>query len=101
DPQSFLEYDRHWRDQDPRFAHAIQRFGKVISDVQVIDPDEFERSPIYNEHIALADQRYTLFGTFSLGPGLILGSAFLRPKKRGAFEEEEIRRLTEITPHLT
>lgn len=100
DPASFLEYDRHWRMQDPRFAHAMKRFGTVLSDVAVIDPDEFERSAIYNEHLALAGTRYTLFGTFRAAPGLILGAAYMRTKKRGAFAEDEIRKLSAVAPHL-
>lgn len=100
DPASFLEYDRHWRSQDPRFAHAMKRFGTVLSDVAVIDSDEFERSAIYNEHLALAGTRYTLFGTFRVAPDLILGAAFMRTKRQGAFAEDEIRKLSAVAPHL-
>lgn len=100
DQESFLEYDRHWRQHDPRFAHSVERFGNALSDVAVIDSDAFERSAIYNEHLKPADARYTLFGTFRVSPELILGSAFLRPKRYGAFAENEIRHFSAITPHL-
>jgi len=100
DPASFVEYEQHWRDLDPRMALATANLDKALSDVLVVDAKEFERSAIYNEHLVPADQRYTVFGVFRAGPDLVLANAFLRPKRRGAFEEEDTRRFASIAPHL-
>jgi DNA-binding CsgD family transcriptional regulator len=100
DESSFAEYARDWRDKDPRFAAAIARPSEVLSDVAVIDSDAFERSAIYNEHLARSGMRYTLFGTFRAAPNLMVATAFMRTRAEGAFGPQEIARASEIAPHL-
>ncbi len=100
DPSTVAEYDRHWRDKDPRFAFAVRRPGEVLSDVMVIEPAAFERSAVYNEHLLASDVRYTLFGFFTAGPELAVATAFMRPKRGGAFGAEEIARMAAFAPHL-
>jgi hypothetical protein len=58
---AFAEYDAHWRARDPRFAIAMARPGAVYSDVEVIAPDAFDRSAIYNEFLAHCGVRYPTF----------------------------------------
>src|SRR5262245_35962901 len=81
DPSALVEYDRVWRAHDPRFAIAMRRPSAVLSDVAVIEPKAFERSALYNEHLAKADVRYTLFTTARAGPELLVGQAFMRPAR--------------------
>lgn len=100
DPSTFDEYDRLWRAHDPRFAIAMQRPSEVMSDVAVIDPQEFERSALYNEHLAKADVRYTLFTTTRAAPDLLLGQAFMRPARRGAFDVSEVSAMAALVPHF-
>lgn len=101
DPGIFDEYDRVWRPQDPRFAIASQQPSRVMSDVAVIDPREFERSALYNEHLSKADVRYTLFTTTPAGPDLLVGQAFMRPARRGAFDENDVATMAALLPHFT
>lgn len=71
-----------------------------MSDVDVIDARSFERAPIYAEFLRHLDIRYTLFFASPVQPGLVLAQALMRPKKLGHFEEEEMRRLERLLPHL-
>lgn len=100
DGSEFLSYDRDWRDKDPRFAAANQRHGEVLSDVAVVDPTEFERSAIYNEFLAPRGVRYTLFANATAGPELMIAQAFMRPKSKGPFFDDEIRMLSAVLPHF-
>jgi DNA-binding CsgD family transcriptional regulator len=96
----FQEYSRHWRDHDPRVPISNARFGEIISDVAVLDPTEFERSPIYNEHLLKNEARYTMFITTRCGPDLVLAQAFLRRKQDAAFERSDIEQFARIVPHF-
>lgn len=100
DPRSFALYEA-WRAEDPRFAAGAAHLGEILSDVAVIDPVSFERSSVYNEFLAQFDLRYTLFGNVKAGPDRLLALAFMRSKRAGAFEPEEVRRLTALVPHLS
>lgn len=100
DESSFADYETRWRDKDPRFAAANGQIGRVLSDVEVVDRDLFERSEIYNELLRPHDARYTLFGQFRLGGNSIAALAFLRPRLAGSFDEGEVRHLTRLVPHL-
>lgn len=96
----FAEYERHWVHQDPRQVAAAKLFGQVLSDVAVIDPHEFERSPIYNEHLRRSNVRYSLFANTRLAPDLELGQAFLRRPVHGPFGPEHVQALEMLLPHL-
>jgi len=100
DGSLFAAYDRDWRDRDPRFSAALTRPGEVLSDVAIVDSCAFERSAIYNEFLAPVDVRYTLFSNVSAGPELLVAQAFMRPKRAGAFVDEDVRRLSALLPHL-
>lgn len=98
--ESFATYDRRWRAEDPRFAAANASFGSFLSDVRIVDPRQFDRSPIYNELLRPFDIRWTLFGNFSVADGRVAAQAFMRPRAAGPFGEEELRGITRLQPHL-
>ena len=100
DETSAAEYDRVWRGQDPRFAEAVKRPNRVLSDVAVVDAAAFERSALYNEHLAKVDVRYTVFTTCVTSPELVAGVALMRSKRAGAFDVEEVARLAAVAPHV-
>ncbi len=99
DASSFAKYEP-WRSKDPRIVAATQRFGRVLSDVEVIDPVAFERSEIYNEHLSRVGVRYTLFSLAAAGPGLLAAPAFMRSANEGPFGAEEISRVQALLPHI-
>jgi DNA-binding CsgD family transcriptional regulator len=96
----FEEYEERWRDVDPRYLTALSRPDEAHSDVAVVDPGDFERSGLYNEHLAIAGVRYTLFGSFSVGADLVLPIAFMRPKWAGAFQGDDVDYLSSLVPSL-
>ncbi|WP_434385962.1 hypothetical protein [Melittangium boletus] len=93
-------YERDWKDKDPRFAAAKGHFGQVLSDVQVLAPGVFEASAIYNEVLRKESMRYTMFTTAPISSELVLAHAFMRRKRVGAFELDEIQAYTLLLPHL-
>lgn len=100
DESQYSEYEDYWRDRDPRLAVSMAHKNRIFSDVEVIDPHAFERSPVYNEKLRLDGTRYSLFGTFARVSGHVIGQAFLRTKEQGAFERLEADALTSVMPHL-
>jgi DNA-binding CsgD family transcriptional regulator len=96
----FDEYEERWRDVDPRYITALSRPEQAHSDVAVVDPSDFERSGLYNEHLAIAGVRYTLFGSFSIGSDLVLPIAFMRRKDSGAFQGDDVDYLTSVVPSV-
>lgn len=100
DPASFIEYDRDWREHDPRFSFALANPGVVVSDVMVLDPSEFERSALYNEHLERNGVRYTMFTNVRASPDVFVASAFMRAKEAGAFDEDDVARMSAVVPHL-
>jgi DNA-binding CsgD family transcriptional regulator len=93
-------YERDWKDKDPRFALATGSLGQVLSDAQVIAPDVFEASAIYNEVLRKAGMRYTLFTTAPIAADLVLAQAFMRKRRAGAFDSEEIQGFSLLLPHM-
>lgn len=100
DPAAFARYIAEFQAVDPRLRIAQQNPHVIFSDVDVIDPRTFERSPIYAEFLRHQDFRYTLFFASPVQPGLVLAQALMRPKKLAHFGEEEKRRLERLLPHL-
>ncbi|AGC42343.1 LuxR family transcriptional regulator [Myxococcus stipitatus DSM 14675] len=97
---SFSNYEVHWRHQDPRLLAAMKNPGKALSDVDVIEPDDFEASSIYNDLLMLQGVRYTLFACVSSSPGLMVGHAVMREKQAGPFGEDHVRMFSEVLPYL-
>lgn len=100
DPTAFETYERDWQDKDPRFGAAIRSPGRVFSDIEVLPPAEFEASDIYNDFLSRHEIRYTLFTNTDITPDLLLAQSFLRSRKAGPFEQEQIRQLNALLPHL-
>lgn len=65
----------------------------MLSDVEIIEPATFERSEIYNEHLARVGVRYTLFSLAPSGPGLTTAPA-------GPFGAADIARVRALLPHI-
>lgn len=99
-PEMFDDYERRWRATDPRFATSLRCPDRLHSDVDIVDPTEFERSGLYNENLKLSGIRYTLFGSFAIAPDRILPLAFMRPKAANAFDREDIAWLDASMPSL-
>lgn len=95
-----LEYERDWQDKDPRHPAAARAFGRVLSDVEVIDARAFERSALYNEHLRKSDFRYSLFAHAAITPELTLGQAFMRKLPNGPFAPEDVQSLDALMPSL-
>lgn len=100
DGRSFASYETYWRERDPRFALGNAHVGRVLSDVEHLEPAAFERSEIYNDFLEPFGVRYTLFGQLGLGDGLAAAQAFMRDRSEGPFEAEQIREVTLLLPHL-
>ncbi|RYE94292.1 MAG: serine/threonine protein kinase [Myxococcales bacterium] len=94
-------YHLHWKDQDPRFQIALRRADQVMSDVDVIDPEAFERSALYQEHLVATRARYSLFGIVRADEGSLVGASFMRDRPAGAFGPADVARLAALVPHLT
>jgi DNA-binding CsgD family transcriptional regulator/PAS domain-containing protein len=99
-PEGYADYSARWYPQDPRVPISMARFGEILSDVGVIDPDAFERSAVYNECLALNDHRYSMFVNARCGPGLVIAQCFLRRKQDEAFQRRDLERFGRLLPHF-
>lgn len=86
--------------EDLRMAAARTRPGEVLSDARDVDRAAFERSDFFRELLAPVDSTFSLFGTFPLGGDLILGQAFIRGRRDGAFEGRHAARMKQVLPHI-
>ena len=98
--------------EDLRMAAARARPGEVLSDARDVDEKRcpgcagsidraaFERSDFFRELLAPIDSTFSLFGTFPLGGDLILGQAFIRGRRDGAFEGRHAARMKQVLPHI-
>lgn len=93
-------YNRDWREKDPRFSAGIQNLGKVLSDVEVIEPHAFERSAFYHDFMVAIGLRYTMFTTSPVYGGQILAMAFMREMQHGHYTPDQVRGLTRALPHI-
>ncbi len=86
--------------EDLRMAAARTRPGEVLSDTRDVDRSAFERSDFFHELLAPIDSTFSLFGTFPVGGDLILGQAFIRGRRDGAFEGRHAARMKQVLPHI-
>ena len=100
DPAAFADYLHEHKEQDPRMEIAVRNPGRSFSDIEVIDPRAFERSPLYNELLAKVGIRYSLFVNQPLDDGYTLAQCLMRDKERGAFGPAERARFDSLLPHL-
>lgn len=94
-------YFERFQAEDPRITLGIKNLGRFMSDVDVIDSRQFEASALYNEHLGPGNIRYTLFGMHQIQPDLKAAQAFMRPRSRGPFSNEEVSCLQRLQPHLS
>lgn len=99
EPAAFERYNDEFLSTDPRFLHALSQQGRVHSDVEAIDPQEFLRTALYNELLARYDIRFSLFTIAEMAPGVRLALSLMRPKARGHFGAAEKARLERLLPH--
>jgi DNA-binding CsgD family transcriptional regulator len=95
-----LEYEQHWRDLDPRMSLARSSPGRVFSDIQHIEPKAFERSDVYHAVMRPFGARYSLFGSMPLARGYTLAQGMMRGPSAGAYDDDEVRTLMRLWPHL-
>jgi DNA-binding CsgD family transcriptional regulator len=97
---AFVEYERHWREKDPRFQIAMARPNEVLADTMVLDMPAFERSEVHREVLAKYDNHYSLFGNHVAAPDLLVAAAWLRSKRDGPYEKTEVDRIRAIVTHM-
>lgn len=97
--ETITRYHREFQGEDPRQVIAQANPGRVFSDVQVISPQEFERSALYNDFLRRADCRYSLFMTLPVDEETLAAQCFLRGPDRAPFEGE-VEIFQRLLPHL-
>lgn len=99
-PTEIDEYHHHFASLDARLAIAKANPGRFFSDVQVLQPDAFEATAIYNEHLAPNDVRYSLFGVLPVDANCLAPQGFFRPWASGPFEPEDVALFERLLPHI-
>lgn len=93
-------YLRDWHAVDPRFHIAVANPGLVLSDVDVLEPETFERSFFHNEFMRGIGMRYTLFTNQPSRGDYMLATAFMRPRDRGHYGAEHATSFAMLAPHI-
>ena len=100
DPSANAAYYQRFLVNDPRMLISKAYVGRVFSDVDVIDGAAFERSDVYNEALVPFGIRYTLFSTFPIADDVIGAQAFMRSRRTGAFDRNDVDALQLLLPHI-
>lgn len=100
DPASGRDYDQHYASRDPRMPGFLRTINKVAACHQLVDPDEFSRSEIVNDFLLKWDARYCMVGGFPIEGGLHGIWSAMRGRNGGFFQDDEIKRLSLLLPHI-
>lgn len=100
DDAQFVDYEANWHHRDPRVPATRNRFGRALSDIEIIDPSDFEKSALYNEMLKPADLRYSITANTRVSEALLVAHSMMRPRKAGPFEREETEAFQRLMRHL-
>ncbi len=94
-------YVDHYAAEDPRRPYFQSHQGKWTPCQQVIgDLSAYERSTLVNEFLNKNEARFALFAAFPVEPRHSVALSLMRSRRDGRYDDEEVRLLTPLLPHL-
>jgi DNA-binding CsgD family transcriptional regulator len=101
DPQVMSTYQNTWINSDPRHAAALTcQVGAPQVDGMLVPVQAFHRSQIFNEFFRPADIPYHLATWIERRPDRGVVLSIQGTWQRGAFEEEDRKRIELLIPHV-
>lgn len=99
------ERDQAWADDWHRRDLWVERsvaygMSRVITDEDLVTPEEQARSGFYQEWLRHLDIQHMLGAVFPTSPGVIGVLGIHRPQAAGAYSEQERRQAELVLPHL-
>ncbi len=98
------EYVQSWSHQDMRAIRARERgfffHRRVITDRDVVTPEEMESDPYYADFLARHGLRYFAAASISPDPHIDVAISVQRRADRNDYSESELDTLGEIVPHV-
>lgn len=87
---------------DPRPAMLAQNDGKVTACWELLPPADFDRTIFVNEFLDTPENniRWSMAGGHMTGNGARVLFGVARPRHSGAFDEEDVRALSALAPHI-
>lgn len=102
-PEDVLrEYDSRYMSDDPRIKAAMRNLGATISCVDVVDHDEFDKSPLVRDLLDRPniDARWSLMRISRSFDGAYLRIGASRRRAEGAFTAGDKRHFDEALRHI-
>ena len=95
------EYLEYYAAEDPRLPYCLAHPGVAVPDhVSVSDVAGYERTSLVNELLDKNEARFSANTIFPVGSGFLGALAFFKPRRRGPYNEWEIRSLDSLLPHI-
>lgn len=96
------EFHAHYQAIDPRIEAGLRLPAKVFyPDPALCEPRAFERSEFYNDFYRRCGSRWMAGAMLERTAEVTTGFAVVRTPKQGPFEDEDIRTLQLVQPHVT
>jgi DNA-binding CsgD family transcriptional regulator len=98
----FAEYEREFWSIDPRVPETLKNFGRLLPCWKLVDPDTFDRSPVVGDWTDRkdVDRRWCAPVTWAIDERHAALLVYLRPRKLGAHQIDELRPAKALLPHL-
>lgn len=94
------DYAAHYIHLDPWVPVAIAHRGRLVDVDRILPPDEFRRTPFFNEMGKRLEALHCLLMPFDLGDGGMAGIGVQRTARMGPFRPNDLRRAAFLQPHL-
>ncbi|WP_171131637.1 hypothetical protein [Sphingomonas sp. ID1715] len=95
------EYGLHlWRHDRALHALDAERPGQIVLDTDLVTADERRKSPFYNDFLGSMDAERGVYASFLSEGGEVYYVSGQRSARCGDYEEDEVRLLDDLVPHL-
>lgn len=91
----------HWHRQDLWVERsAAFGIGRIVTDHDLVSPEEQQRSGFYHEWLRALDIHHMVGAVFPGGDGMLGVLGIHRPKRAGAYTDDDRRKVAFLLPHL-